>query len=204
MAAHLGRIAFLWCLAIPAYAIDRAAAQSPIPVPISRFRGDDPSVVSIVGDVRTVPDSGSVPKSPRRATRLAIGATIVPVAAGVLLAGSPTSGYMRALGSLMIVGGVLVGPSTGHFYAGRLGFLPYRLGATAAAVGLLAALEEPAVGNLAPVLVLIPIPVFVILDWTTADAAARGWNRRHGLSVAAYPWGAAGGAGFRVAFRASL
>lgn len=206
MVTRLVRIGFVGCLALPAGGVVRVQAQRPIDtispnaVGASPLRVRDPSILNADARVRAKQDSAIAPKSPRRATRLSIGATVFPVAAGVLLFDK-----METLGTLLIVGGVLVGPSAGHFYAGRLGFLPYRLAATAAVIGLLASIPEPPPGSIALAAIpLIPISTFIVLDWATADAAARRWNRRHGLNVAVYPLGMDGGAGFTVAVRAGL
>ena len=80
---------------------------------------------SVVFDIATAPASArsyntrnpATPKSPSTAFMLSLASTGVPVAAGVLVANSSSAGA----GVILISGGVVIGPSVGHWYAGRVG-----------------------------------------------------------------------------------
>lgn len=76
-----------------------------------------------VYDVFTAPESarwhnarypGASPKSPTTALWLSLGATTIPAVAGVIV-----SRAAPEIGVPMIYSGVLIGPSVGHWYAGR-------------------------------------------------------------------------------------
>jgi len=55
-------------------------------------------------------------KSPSTAFQLSFFSTVVPVGAGLALAGADNEA-----GGLAFLGGLVVGPSIGHFYAGQVG-----------------------------------------------------------------------------------
>lgn len=55
-------------------------------------------------------------KSPRRAVLYSLGATVLPIGAGTLLANAGNGSNDLAAFTL-IMGGIIVGPSAGHFYA---------------------------------------------------------------------------------------
>lgn len=60
---------------------------------------------------------GGPRKSPRRALALSLAATALPAAVGTAL----TFDSRHEEGALLILGGVVLGPSAGHWYAGRAG-----------------------------------------------------------------------------------
>ena len=59
------------------------------------------------------------PKSPSTAFQLSLFSTLVPMGAGALALAS-SSGESEA-GAFVFLGGLVVGPSVGHFYAGQAG-----------------------------------------------------------------------------------
>jgi hypothetical protein len=58
-------------------------------------------------------------KSESRAVLFSLAGTIVPVGAGIAMAGSNAEGADDGAAAAIFCGGLIVGPSLGHFYAGR-------------------------------------------------------------------------------------
>lgn len=70
------------------------------------------------------PDSISVaPKlpSPSRATKLSLIATALPVAAGIVLHKDESEGSSNDIAGVLVISGVIIGPSVGYFYGGCAG-----------------------------------------------------------------------------------
>ena len=132
-----------------------------------------------------------VPEQKSEDTALGLSLGITTLSWGALLAGS------RSLDVLGIgAAGALLGPTTGHWYSGRIftwGLGLRVLGVAAAAVGLVAAIEHDAChdgcdGTPAEV-ILLPIGLIVfaggtISDIWTARGAARAYNEQQlGVSI---------------------
>lgn len=138
-------------------------------------------------------------KSPGTATALAVGGTLLPAAAIAL--GFSVVDDNPGLGSLAITTGTIglgLGPSAGHWYAGKsvTGGLGLRvLGAAVAGAGAMKAmddcfLETQPCSSVGDSIMVAGAAVFVggvVWDIATADNAARDWNRRHGVSVSVAP-----------------
>jgi hypothetical protein len=141
-------------------------------------------------------------KSPARARNYAIGGALLGSAlfgGGALVSGG--AGH-HAASTAALVGGSLalvVGPSAGHWYAGK----PVTTGMVLRAVGVGAAilsankaaecLAEACgdnVGELAGTVLVTGLGLVVVgtvWDLVTADDEAAAWNRRHGLDVDVAP-----------------
>lgn len=128
----------LLCAAL-ALATSSGSAQAPGPVrppgsiggaPVILAEHGDPAVallpgVTVLGlavfDIATAPASArwynernpGASKSPRTAALLSVGWTAAPVLAGTV------AGIESEVGVLMIASGIVLGPSAGHWYAGR-------------------------------------------------------------------------------------
>ena len=126
-------------------------------------------------------------KSAGAALAWSIGGTALPIAVGAVVLGSSPAENAASPGAvLLIVGGVL-GPSLGHFYAGR----PLRGAATATlrivfvAVALHAGPGQGSEGvpSATEAFFLLAGAASAIVDVVTAPRSARSYNERWGLSL---------------------
>lgn len=165
------------------------------------------AVVTLLSLVRVQPCSGQSdtradpqpePKSLAMALQWSLYGTLVPVAAGGgLLIAKPND--PEAFGLAAVVGGLVIGPALGHFYAGRPGRaiagvgLRTALGVGAAAVVISHSLCDAAVcrlsGTDATILVLgaVGLLASAAFDIARAPASARHYNATHG-EISVIPW----------------
>jgi hypothetical protein len=164
-------------------------AEAPAPV------GRDTSGVPLSGD----PKSSFSERSESKALLLSLLATAVPAALSAY-AISESEGSEGA--SLVLLGSLVVGPSLGHFYAGKPGRALLGMGIRSAALfGLAGAVamswdEESAGGNTLAVASLGIGAASIVWDIASAPASARRYNETHGenrLSIGLGPVGSAPG-----------
>jgi hypothetical protein len=138
------------------------------------------------------------PKSPAVALQWSLYGTLLPVAAGgALLIDKPND--PEAFGLAAVVGGLVIGPALGHFYARRPGRalagvgLRTALGVGVTAVVISHVLCDAAVcrlsGTDATILVLgaVGLLASAAFDIARAPASARHYNATHG-EISVIPW----------------
>jgi len=157
-----------------------------------------PSVTTSVG-YRFGVDLSPARKSPATALGLAVLATAVPIAAGLMVATNDhLSTDTKELGWAAVVGGIVLGPSAGDIYTGdylRAGGLAAArgLGLGVGVVALLASLvrssdcqgsqcDQSVPGQAFGYALLTAVPVLVGYEIFSAPASARRANARNGIA----------------------
>jgi hypothetical protein len=140
--------------------------------------------VLLGGSVAHAEPTDTAAKDPTVATALSIGATLIPAVAGIAL-----DNRHDATSATLVISGVMLGPSVGHWYAGKVftrGAAMRLLGAGIIGVGFLAAKKYPendgdfiddrglgiAIGG------TVVIVLGALVDWGTAGESARKRNER--------------------------
>jgi hypothetical protein len=159
-------------------------------------RADDPfSATLIMHSARVGPAwAQSLPKtmkSPEAARGWSLGSTLIPMASGAIAGRAGSNGGAGVL----IVGGSLLGPSAGHFYAGQPARALAGVALRTALLGVFVAAtcwdecskqQNDAQEKLA-VVFSAAILGSAVYDIVTAPRSARRYNEKHGLTVSVLP-----------------
>jgi len=125
------------------------------------------------------------PKSPSKATWLSVLSTVVPTAGGIgLIAVSDGTEPLQILGGVLIGLGVEIGPSVGHFYAGRTGLLLPRILASGAFAYAALDSDNWDTGEGLAIVGIAVAGATVLIDIALASDAATAWNKKHGAITA--------------------
>jgi hypothetical protein len=138
----------------------------------------------------------STPRSETRALVWSLAGTAIPIAAGIAVVaarhrntrtGEPANEAYDVVGGALIGLGLGVGPSLGHFYSGKLGWVIPRVLVGSAALVVGASQDDWDAG--AGVLLVggAAVTILAVRDIATAPAAARSHNRRDTASVVLLP-----------------
>jgi len=140
-------------------------------------------------------------KSGTTALHLSLWGTVIPVAGGIALAGTDATDPDGVPALLLITGGLAIGPSLGHFYAGDTqrawAHAALRSATMAGTLGVLLALCDSCLEESEPAsLVTVAagsLAVAALAGWDIATAPAAARESRSRLSVA--PWIGSGSRG---------
>jgi hypothetical protein len=135
------------------------------------------------------------PKSPSKALSLSLVSTGVPLIIGLGLAVADAPAPADTYSAILILGGVVVGPSVGHFYAGNTGHGVLTIGLRSVGLAggtlglyLWAIAEVENVESVGALGIIIFVPSAALMlgsavyDIATASGAARKYNEKKRLS----------------------
>lgn len=132
-------------------------------------------------------------KSPERALAYSLGGTAGPAFLGPSLATTSTAGWREGVGWGLLIGGIFVGPSLGHFYAENNGqaWGGILIRGGSAALGLwgnwIRIFEDSGRGKALVATGALGFAGSLLYDIATAYSAAQDYNQAHGPKARVMP-----------------